>query len=171
VNVLILDEPTNHLDIPSRMALEEALTGYEGTILTVSHDRYFLRRIAHRILFMGRGYTRVYEGGYDYFVWKRREERSLEERSREEAQQKIQRKQAFDRKKEEERTRQRLERRAAQIENEIMALEDEIAQINDQLQDENVVSDWVELDWLHQQRTELETTLEELYEAWGNLRL
>jgi ATP-binding cassette subfamily F protein 3 len=50
VNVLVLDEPTNHLDIPSREALEEALDAYEGTILTISHDRYFLDRIATQIL-------------------------------------------------------------------------------------------------------------------------
>lgn len=169
VNVLILDEPTNHLDILSRMVLEEALTGYEGTILTVSHDRYFLRRIANRILCMGRGYTQVYEGGYDYFVWKRREERSREERSQEEAERKSQRKQALDRRKAKERACQRLERRATQLENDIMALEDEMAQIKGQLEDESVVSNWVELDRLHQQRTELEARLEELYEAWGNL--
>src|SRR3712207_9062837 len=50
VNVLVLDEPTNHLDIPSREALEAALDAYDGTIVTVSHDRYFLDRIATQIL-------------------------------------------------------------------------------------------------------------------------
>ncbi len=50
VNVLVLDEPTNHLDIPSREALEEALSAYEGTIMTISHDRYFLDQVATQIL-------------------------------------------------------------------------------------------------------------------------
>ncbi|MEJ7712489.1 MAG: ATP-binding cassette domain-containing protein, partial [Pyrinomonadaceae bacterium] len=60
VNVLVLDEPTNHLDIPSREALEEALDAYDGTILTISHDRYFLDRVATQILSLdGRGTRRT----------------------------------------------------------------------------------------------------------------
>ncbi len=72
VNVLVLDEPTNHLDIPSREALEEALDAYEGTILTISHDRYFLDRIATQILALdGRGNVEHYEGDYtEYHDWK-----------------------------------------------------------------------------------------------------
>ena len=65
VNVLVLDEPTNHLDIPSREALEEALDAYEGTILTISHDRYFLDRVATQILALdGEGLAEHYDGDY-----------------------------------------------------------------------------------------------------------
>ncbi len=72
VNVLVLDEPTNHLDIPSREALEEALDAYEGTILTISHDRYFLDRIATQILALdGAGLAEHYDGDYtEYHDWK-----------------------------------------------------------------------------------------------------
>jgi len=72
VNVLVLDEPTNHLDIPSREALEEALDAYEGTILTISHDRYFLDRIATQILALdGNGLAEHYDGDYtEYHDWK-----------------------------------------------------------------------------------------------------
>jgi ATP-binding cassette subfamily F protein 3 len=72
VNVLVLDEPTNHLDIPSREALEEALDAYEGTIVTVSHDRYFLDRIATQILALdGDGHAEHYDGDYtEYHDWK-----------------------------------------------------------------------------------------------------
>jgi ATP-binding cassette subfamily F protein 3 len=64
-NVLILDEPTNHLDIPSREALESALDAYEGTLVTVSHDRYFLDRVATQILaFEDDGRVEVFEGNY-----------------------------------------------------------------------------------------------------------
>src|SRR6185503_17170529 len=72
VNVLVLDEPTNHLDIPSREALEEALDAYEGTIVTVSHDRYFLDRIATQILSLdGDGHAEHYDGDYtEYHDWK-----------------------------------------------------------------------------------------------------
>jgi ATP-binding cassette subfamily F protein 3 len=72
VNVLVLDEPTNHLDIPSREALEEALEAYEGTIVTISHDRYFLDRVATRILALdGAGGVEHYNGDYtEYHDWR-----------------------------------------------------------------------------------------------------
>ena len=72
VNVLVLDEPTNHLDIPSREALEEALDAYEGTIITISHDRYFLDRVATQILALdGLGGSEHYDGDYtEYHDWK-----------------------------------------------------------------------------------------------------
>src|SRR5229473_1586376 len=72
VNVLVLDEPTNHLDIPSREALEEALDAYEGTIVTISHDRYFLDRVATQILALnGEGDAEHYDGDYtEYHDWK-----------------------------------------------------------------------------------------------------
>jgi ATP-binding cassette subfamily F protein 3 len=71
VNVLVLDEPTNHLDIPSREALEEALEAYEGTIITISHDRYFLDRVATQILALdGGGNAEHYNGDYtEYHDW------------------------------------------------------------------------------------------------------
>jgi ATP-binding cassette, subfamily F, member 3 len=72
VNVLVLDEPTNHLDIPSRESLEEALEAYEGTILTISHDRFFLDRVATQILALdGQGHAEHYNGDYtEYHDWK-----------------------------------------------------------------------------------------------------
>jgi ATP-binding cassette subfamily F protein 3 len=72
VNVLVLDEPTNHLDIPSREALEEALSAYEGTIITISHDRYFLDRVATQILALdGFDGAEHYDGDYtEYHDWK-----------------------------------------------------------------------------------------------------
>src|SRR5256714_346264 len=72
VNVLVLDEPTNHLDIPSREALEEALDAYDGTIITISHDRYFLDRVATQILALdGAGGAEHYDGDYtEYHDWK-----------------------------------------------------------------------------------------------------
>ncbi|MDT4969760.1 MAG: ATP-binding cassette, subfamily er 3 [Acidobacteriota bacterium] len=72
VNVLILDEPTNHLDIPSREALEEALDAFQGTIIAISHDRYFLDRVATQILALdGQGGAEHYDGDYtEYHDWK-----------------------------------------------------------------------------------------------------
>jgi ATP-binding cassette subfamily F protein 3 len=89
VNVLVLDEPTNHLDIPSREALEEALDAYDGTIITISHDRYFLDRVATQILALdGEGHSEHYDGDYtEYHDWRaaRRGAESAERAAREKA--------------------------------------------------------------------------------------
>jgi ATP-binding cassette subfamily F protein 3 len=67
-DILILDEPTNHLDIPSREALEEALEEYTGTVIAVSHDRYFLDRTTSRLLVMRRECCKMYEGNYSFYL-------------------------------------------------------------------------------------------------------
>lgn len=75
-NLLILDEPTNHLDIPAKEMLEEALQNYEGTVLLVSHDRYFISRVANKIVEIRDGELRAYQGDYHYYLSKLEEERS-----------------------------------------------------------------------------------------------
>ncbi|CAN1213344.1 ABC-F family ATP-binding cassette domain-containing protein [Tumidithrix helvetica PCC 7403] len=75
VNFLILDEPTNHLDIPAKEMLEEALKNYEGTVAIVSHDRYFISRVANKIVEVRDGELRVYAGDYNYYLEKIDEER------------------------------------------------------------------------------------------------
>ncbi len=72
-NFLILDEPTNHLDIASKEILEDALNSYSGTVLYVSHDRYFINRTASRILELENGALTVYQGNYDYYLEKKAE--------------------------------------------------------------------------------------------------
>jgi len=168
-NLLILDEPTNHLDIPSRMALEAALMRYEGTILAVSHDRYFLDRLANRILFMGMGETRIYEGSYAYFERKRREERSQGGNASNEDAEKEGRRRAFEEKREAERSRARAERRLAEIEHAIHEAEQNVARIEVRLAEEEVASDWNRLDGLLREREEVEKGVEALYEEWGSL--
>jgi ATP-binding cassette subfamily F protein 3 len=78
-DVLILDEPTNHLDIPSREVLEDALLDYRGTVVVVSHDRYFLDRIVDRLLVMRRGSNELYDGNYSYYVEQIEHKRSVRE--------------------------------------------------------------------------------------------
>ncbi len=70
VNFLVLDEPTNHLDIVSREVLLEALQGFEGTVLIVSHDRFFLKHLANRVFEVDRGALKAYEGDYEYYLGK-----------------------------------------------------------------------------------------------------
>lgn len=169
-NLLILDEPTNHLDIPSRMALEAALMHYEGTILTVSHDRYFLNRLANRILFMGLGRSRLYEGGYAYFEQKRGEEKELVgSGSNEEAGKEG--RQAFEQKRAAERSRRRGERRLVKVEQAIHEAEEKIARIEETLSEEETASDWNRLDGLLRERDEVRAKLEALLEEWEELHL
>jgi ATP-binding cassette subfamily F protein 3 len=73
-NLLVLDEPTNHLDIPAKQMLEEALSHYDGAALLVSHDRYFLSRVANRIVELRDGELVLYRGDYSYYQEKKREE-------------------------------------------------------------------------------------------------
>ena len=77
-NFLLLDEPTNHLDIASREALESALQGYEGTLFVISHDRYLINKIADRVYYLEPGGAEEYQGNYDAFLEKRRQEEEPE---------------------------------------------------------------------------------------------
>ena len=67
-NFIILDEPTNHIDIPTKETLESALINYEGTILFVSHDRYFINKLANKVLYISDKMIIEYCGNYDYFI-------------------------------------------------------------------------------------------------------
>jgi ATP-binding cassette subfamily F protein 3 len=108
-NLLVLDEPTNHLDIPAKEMLEDALRAYEGAALLVSHDRYFISRVANRIVELREGELVLYRGDYAYYQGKKREE--------EEASQQVAAAQAAEARRRENRVRQqqkqqqRLERR------------------------------------------------------------
>jgi ATP-binding cassette subfamily F protein 3 len=73
-NLMMLDEPTNHLDIPAKEMLEEALQHYEGTVLLVSHDRYFISQVATKIVEIREGELRLYRGDYHYYLDKLEEE-------------------------------------------------------------------------------------------------
>ena len=79
-NLLILDEPTNHLDIPSKQMLEQALSNYNGSALIVSHDRYFISKVANKIVEIRDGQLIKYEGDYQYFKEKKIEERKEKEK-------------------------------------------------------------------------------------------
>jgi ATP-binding cassette subfamily F protein 3 len=74
VNFLVLDEPTNHLDIASREVLLEAIKTFDGTVMIVSHDRHFLHQLANRVFEVDKNHLRAFDGGFDYYLWKKNEE-------------------------------------------------------------------------------------------------
>lgn len=77
-NLLLLDEPTNHLDIPAKEMMEEALQHYDGSIIVVSHDRYFISQVANKIVEIRNGEFLVYHGDYHYYLNKLEEEKEKE---------------------------------------------------------------------------------------------
>ena len=88
-NFLVLDEPTNHLDIPAKETLEEALRSFEGAVVVVSHDRYFISKIANKIIEIQDGEFKVYPSNYEYYLEKKAQEKahqkSLKEKQAHEA--------------------------------------------------------------------------------------
>ena len=108
-NLLVLDEPTNHLDIPAKQMLEDALREFEGAVLVVSHDRYFISRVANRIVELRDGELVLYRGDYAYYLEKKEEERYEEREKQLAAEQEAKRKANRDKQK----SRQERRKKAA----------------------------------------------------------
>jgi ATP-binding cassette subfamily F protein 3 len=170
-NVLVLDEPTNHLDLWSREVLEAALEEYEGMLLFVSHDRYFLNRLADRIVELHPDGTRHFLGNYDDMVDKKQEMEQWESGAQasaavKEAAAPAQDYEAEKQAKREERARQR---KKEQAEADIARLEDEIAALEAEMATEEVFTDYVKL---REKQSEVDTrkkALDEAYALWETL--
>ena len=159
-NLLLLDEPTNHLDIPSREALEEALAGYGGTVLLISHDRYLLRRVATRIIELEGGGLRDYPGGYDYYRSHRRVE-AREPGGRRGRRSRIQPGQSPQ--------QSVLAARLVAVEGEIEAVERRINRLEKELATADLYADGRRSREVVLEHRELKGVLERLYADWGEL--
>src|SRR6056297_3911364 len=174
VNLLILDEPTNHLDIDSREILEETLTEFEGTILFVSHDRYFINKLADRIVEIEDKKIKTYNGDYDYYKIKKAEileieaERRKKEKEEEENSQKTEEKvkeQKFLSKNQRrmlEREKEKLEKEIENIENVIMEIE---VSMNENKRDGQKLKD------LYLEKETYDKRLEKMLERWEEIIL
>ena len=180
-NVLILDEPTNHLDIPAREALEAALDEYDGTIIVVSHDRFFLDRITTQIMAFGTEGVDVFQGNYtEYHEWKERNKQPSSEKSPEapvapsdspdaanahdnpaidHASLKLQSPLSKNQ-------RANLEKRIEVIQTRIPALEAVAAELSLKMSQPEIAGDYEKLAAITQKLGETEALIKQLYEEW-----
>lgn len=165
-NLLILDEPTNHLDIDSKEVLEEALEAFPGTILFVSHDRYFINRMATRVLEMEHNNITVINGDYEYFLHKKeeleitqiREEEVPAEKNTDYMDQKKKRNEIG-----------RIKKRITALESSIASYEQDIENIEQQLLQPEVYNDFVKSDTLNTELIDKNQKLEHALEEWEQL--
>ncbi len=180
-NFLILDEPTNHLDITSKEILEQALNDYEGTVLYVSHDRYFVNQTATRILDLYNKQFYSFAGNYDYYLEKKdvveqpsgavqpNGQTTTAGANTDAAESASDSKLSWQQQKEEQALKRKKENQLRKCEDEIAALEDEIAQLNEQMADPAIATDVAKLQELSKKQTALQETLEQRYEEWEEL--
>lgn len=178
-NFLILDEPTNHLDIMSKEILEDALNGYEGTILYVSHDRYFINRTAHRILDLTEGQFVSYVGNYDYYLEKHdtvmaaieanapqnADADSAVAAKATESEVKLD----WKAQKEEQARLRKKENDLKKCEEKIAELEARISEIDTEMSDPAIGTQVAKLQELTKEQTSCQEQLEKLYEQWEEL--
>lgn len=178
-NFLILDEPTNHLDIMSKEILEDALNGYEGTILYVSHDRYFINRTAHRILDLTEGQFVNYVGNYDYYLEKHDTVMAAIEASapqNTDADNTVAAKAAesevkldWKAQKEEQARLRKKENDLKKCEEQIARLEARVSEIDTEMSDPAIGTQVAKLQELTKEQTACQEQLEKLYEQWEEL--
>ena len=161
VNLLILDEPTNHLDIASREWIEEAVEAYDGTLLFVSHDRYFINRFATRIWELSDGVITDYHVGFERYRRIKTELEPAEEKKT------VKEKPLQDKKQKPGRNAQSAKRRLTIVEREIAAQEDAVAALERQL--EAAAQDYEKYAALYGEKTAAEEKLGELMERWEEL--
>ncbi len=173
-NLLILDEPTNHLDITSKEILEQALNSYTGTVLFVSHDRYFINKTGTRILELT-GQTLVnYLGNYDYYLEKCQELTRVyvkEQGGKEEAPrwEESENKRDWKKQKEEQARKRKRDNDLKKTETQIEETEGAIAQLEESFQDPEIATNSAKLGELQREYEAQKQKLEELYEIWDEL--
>ena len=173
-NVLILDEPTNHLDLDSKEVLENALIDYPGTILFVSHDRYFINRIATKVLELSKTGSTLYLGDYDYYMEKLRQQEELAaleqmEKGAPSSTESTSQKQSHKIDKEAKKLERQRKRRVEEIEILMEKLEERIQENEDLLCDPDIFQDHEKVQDINDALTKSKEELDSLLEEWTEL--
>lgn len=161
-NFLLLDEPTNHLDIESKEVLEQAISDYTGTVLTISHDRYFLNKTVNKIWYLHDGIVTEYYGNYDYFLEKINEREEVTEKKFTKTELEREKK----RKKEIEKEQKNNKKKLKDLENRIFEIEDEIEHINLKIQEPEFFENKKEMPVIYEKLSKLNSEKEDLYSKW-----
>ncbi|RIN95111.1 ABC transporter ATP-binding protein, partial [Mammaliicoccus sciuri] len=170
-NVLILDEPTNHLDIDSKEMLEQALQNFEGTLLFVSHDRYFINELANNIFHITQSGNELFRGDYQYYLEKLEQREAISRYEQEDIQSTETPKddQYYANQKQLKKEKRKLERQLEEIENNISTYEEQISDYEHQLTLPEIFNDIEKSNEINNLRVEAERLLEENMEKWEEL--
>lgn len=166
-NLLLMDEPTNHLDIEAKEVLEQALADFDGTLVFVSHDRYFINQLATKIAVVDHGTAKLYNGNYSYY---------LDEKAKEEAaqveEQPVEEKQAsasklsYQEQKQHDSQKRKLERAVSDAETKITELEEKSKQLQDQMAQPDVATNFDKLQPLQEDLSKVQAELDKQNAAW-----
>ncbi|MDT2572960.1 ABC-F family ATP-binding cassette domain-containing protein [Enterococcus raffinosus] len=170
-NFLILDEPTNHLDIDNKEVLENALIDYQGTLLFVSHDRYFINRIANKVIELSPEGSKLYLGDYDYYLEKKKEEEEIAELQAKEETAIEAPKKKFYQDKEQQKLIRSLRRKIEAIEETLATLDEKIDELEAQMSQPEILNDHVQLLALTNELEAQKAEQEEQLASWEELSL
>lgn len=165
-NLLILDEPTNHMDIIGKESLENMLQNYTGTLIFVSHDRFFVNKIADSILSFEDQNVKYYPYGYSYYLEKREEENQIQIKEIKIEKEKCKKQTYINPLKEKE----KLERKIKKIEEEISKKEEEISNLQKELTKEEIYSDYVKVGEIQDKISSLNKEIEDNMFSWENMQ-
>jgi ATP-binding cassette subfamily F protein 3 len=169
-NFLLMDEPTNHLDIEAKEVLEKALASYDGTLLFVSHDRYFINQLANKIVAVRDGHAKIYEGNYSYYLDEKAKQAQAEAEKAPAAPQSPVKtsdsKLSYQEQKKRDSEKRKLQRLVDQAEQQLAELEAKEADIQQQMADPAIAADFSKLGPLQEDLTAVQAELEKVSAQW-----
>lgn len=167
-NFLLMDEPTNHLDIEAKEVLEKALKDFDGTLLFVSHDRYFINQLANKIVSVRDGHAKIYNGNYSYYLDEKAKQEAAVSSSSEvqPAKQVSQQKLSYQEQKQRDSQKRKLQRAIDQAEQKIEELEEQEQNIQNEMSNPDIASNFDKLGPLQEQLSDVQKQLGDANNAW-----
>lgn len=167
-NFLLMDEPTNHLDIEAKEVLEKALKDFDGTLLFVSHDRYFINQLANKIVSVRDGHAKIYNGNYSYYLDEKGKQEAAVSSSSEvqPAKQVSQQKLSYQEQKQRDSQKRKLQRAIEQAEQKIEELEEQEQNIQNEMSNPDIASNFDKLEPLQEQLSDVQKQLDDANNAW-----